>query len=215
MLLSRTLLLSKIIFILTVLFMSGLFSFAQEDIGINNQDESTLLLDTQSDNELTVTPSQSIGFVGFLQAFLSLLFVLGLIYITIFFLKKFSGKQGSESSQIQILETQTLKSGALISIVDIAGKIFILGVGDNITPIAEITDKESIDTLRLSQSHKTTTQPERFMTLLQSRFKKSEPIAESSTRETQAPIHNKDFLKTYTDRLHQSKEPFQEDTRNE
>ncbi|NIZ40494.1 FliO/MopB family protein [Entomospira entomophila] len=194
--------------------MDGLLSYAQESQNFPTTDESIFLLEKPTTDNTNPTASQSIGFLGFLQAFLSLIFVLGLIYLTIFFLKKFSGKQSMDSSHIQVLETQTLKSGSLINIVEIADRIFILGIGENITPIAEITDKESIDKLRLAYSHKTSSQPQRFMTLLQGRFTqaKSEenhrPIAET-------PLHNKDFLKSYTHRLHQSKEPFQEDNHNE
>lgn len=86
------------------------------------------------------------------RAFFVLALVLGLAYLFLRFLRKISGQEGGESSAIKIMASQTLKGQAGLYIVEIAHKVYILGVADTVNLISEITDKEVVDELRLQSS---------------------------------------------------------------
>jgi flagellar protein FliO/FliZ len=85
------------------------------------------------------------------------IFVLGLFIGGFYFFYKFvtqkSGLNLSGQEAIRILSTVSLGTNKFIQIVDVAGKIFLLGVTDNnINLLTEIKDREEIDRIRLLSS---------------------------------------------------------------
>ncbi|WP_274360296.1 FliO/MopB family protein [Entomospira culicis] len=162
--------------------------------------EQTLLLEPLTGSQGEVRPLAQSGFMALVQAILALIFVLGLVYLTIFFLRKLTGKEAQVSSHIQILETRSIKAGNAISIIEIADRLFIVGVGENITPIGEITDQEQRDLIRLAQAKKEAPVQERFFQMLKGKIQKND--ANTPEEITSSPTRNKDFLKDYTSRLH-------------
>lgn len=175
-------------------------------------DETLFLLEEDSSSGIAPM-NAAFTFGGVIQAILALLFVLALLYATLFFLRKISGKEHKASEQIHILETQTLKAGATISIVEITGRYLVLGVAETITPLLEITDQESIDNLKLKQSM-ATPPSDRFLALVKDQFKKKNP-SPISTQEDLDPLSSRKenpFLKNYTSRLNNPEKstPFDE-----
>ena len=85
------------------------------------------------------------------------IFVLGLLavgfYMFLRFIQQKSGIQISGQNVIQVLSVSPLGPGKTLHVVDMAGKVFLLGVSDNnINLLTEITDKDEIDRIRLLSS---------------------------------------------------------------
>ena len=90
------------------------------------------------------------------------LFIGGFYYFYKFVAQK-SGINLSGQEAILILSTVSLGTNKFIQIVDVAGKIFLLGVTDNnINLLTEIKDKEEIDRIRLLSSRSTRVQGATF-----------------------------------------------------
>jgi len=85
------------------------------------------------------------------------IFVLGLLavgfYMFLRFIQQKSGIQLSGESVIQVLSVSPLGPGKTLHVVDMAGKVFLLGVSENnINLLTEIKDKDEIDRIRLLSS---------------------------------------------------------------
>jgi flagellar biogenesis protein FliO len=75
------------------------------------------------------------------------------IYLIFRFLLKGRNRIVADTEMIRVLATFPLAANRLIKVVDIAGKILVLGVTDsNINLILELEDKEIVDKLRLLRS---------------------------------------------------------------
>jgi flagellar biogenesis protein FliO len=75
------------------------------------------------------------------------------IYLIFRYLLKGRNRIIADTEMIRVLATFPLAANRLVKVVDIAGKILVLGVTDsNINLITEIEDKEVVDRLRLLSS---------------------------------------------------------------
>jgi flagellar biogenesis protein FliO len=157
-----------------------------------NQEELSLVLDIEPTSEIEPRRSYAGGIGAIIQAIISLLFVIGLIFITLHLLRKGSGNAPVASSAVSILVQQTLKAGASLLVVNVAGKVLILGVGDDVNLISEVTDQEIIDQLKLTAPVPAATS---FVSLLSQRL--TQKGHQPNIRVTQP----KEFLRKYTDRL--------------
>lgn len=86
-----------------------------------------------------------------------MIFVLGLLaagfYMFVRFIQQKSGIQISGQNVIQVLSVSPLGPGKTLHVVDMAGKVFLLGVSENnINLLTEIKDKDEIDRIRLMSS---------------------------------------------------------------
>lgn len=93
--------------------------------------------------------------------------VLGLFvggfYMFFKFVTQKAGLHVSGQEAIQILSTVSLGTNKFVQIVDVAGKVFLLGVSDNsINLLTEIKDKDDIDRIRLLSSRSTPVQGATF-----------------------------------------------------
>ncbi len=93
--------------------------------------------------------------------------VLGLFgggfYMFFKFVSQKAGLHVSGQEAIQILSTVSLGTNKFVQIVDVAGKVFLLGVSDsNINLLTEIKDREDIDRIRLLSSRSTPVQGANF-----------------------------------------------------
>ncbi|MBS4028634.1 MAG: flagellar biosynthetic protein FliO [Ignavibacteriales bacterium] len=86
-----------------------------------------------------------------IKAILSLVFVLALMVVVLFLLKKFlSGKTSSPVSGVdmQVLGTLLLQPKKTIHLIKVVNKYFVVGVTDqSIQPISELNDSEAIQIL--------------------------------------------------------------------
>jgi flagellar biosynthetic protein FliO len=75
------------------------------------------------------------------------------IYLVFRFLLKGRNRAVSDTEMIKVLATYPISANRLIKVVDIAGKILVLGVTDsNINLITEVEDKEISDRIKLLSS---------------------------------------------------------------
>jgi flagellar biogenesis protein FliO len=95
---------------------------------------------------------QSYGGLIF-RAFLVIALMIGGFVLFFRFITKKSGLPRIGRDVVQVLAIAPLSHGKFIQIVDIAGKVMVLGITDNnINMITEIKDKEEIDRIKLESS---------------------------------------------------------------
>jgi len=99
--------------------------------------------------------------------FIKTLFVLGLFgagfYFFFRFVTKKMGVPRIGSSIVQMLSISPIGQGKFIQVVEVGGKILVLGITDNnISLISEITEKDEIDRIKLNSSKSTSTKEASF-----------------------------------------------------
>jgi|GEM_PF-6535290 len=80
-----------------------------------------------------------------LKIFLYLLFIIAFAFFILWIFKR---KKGTPIGLIQIIGTKPIAPGKYIQIVEIIDRILILGIGENINILSEITNKETIDLIK-------------------------------------------------------------------
>ena len=89
------------------------------------------------------------------RSIISLIFVVGIMFLCVYVLKKFmlSGSLNTRGSLIKVLDIGYLSPRRMIYVVDVAGEILILGVDSNtISFLAKIEDKEKIQEILLKKN---------------------------------------------------------------
>ena len=161
--------------LLIVVLTTG-FSYAQEapEGGLNGAvDETSLILFPEEDqstieNDLQepAAPS-SVGVADLVRVIIVLAGVVALIYLLVYFLKKFSPLAETEEEQIGILATRHLKKDSSLHIIEVGNQVFLIGSGsNNISLISEITDQETLDKLHLETGTPSSSKPFSFRNLL-------------------------------------------------
>ena len=142
-----------------ILSIGGVSVFAQGAAEANQQGQNVAVDETQMVLQEEAAPAaaqqnvrmgSSIG--ATLRAFFVLALVLALSYFFLRFLRRLSGQETYESSTIKIIASQSLRGQASVQIVEVANRVFVLGVGENVSLITEVTEKEALDELRLQAS---------------------------------------------------------------
>jgi flagellar protein FliO/FliZ len=118
-------------------------------------DEETLtILDTE--DQAVVERSTTLNTFtvwDFVRMLLVLGGVLAFIYLIFFILKKVGNPKIVSDSTIKVLSTQNLESGRSLHLIEIGPQVFLIGSGESsVQLISEITDKETLDTIKLDQS---------------------------------------------------------------
>ncbi len=150
----------KVSGLLILLFIiSAVSAFSQvEDNNINvtdQVDEATLTI-LDAENQEIVDRGGALNTFSvwdFVRMLLVLTGVLGFIYLIFFLLKKAGSPKIVSDSTIKILSTQNLEAGRSLHLIEIGPQIFLIGSGESsVQLISEITDKETIDTIKLDES---------------------------------------------------------------
>ncbi|WP_176444676.1 flagellar biosynthetic protein FliO [Paenibacillus herberti] len=84
----------------------------------------------------------------------ALALVIGLIVLLIKFLSKRS-QLWSGPRSLQSLAGMTLAQGKSIQLVEVAGKIYVLGIGDNVAALDIISDPDAVEAVRQQLSKQT------------------------------------------------------------
>lgn len=150
----------KVSGLLILLFIiSAVFAFAQEEdnnANITDQvDEATLTIMDAENQEIADRGGalNTFSVWDFVRMLLVLAGVLGFIYLIFFLLKKAGSPKIVSDSTIKLLSTQNLEAGRSLHLIEIGPQIFLIGSGDSsVQLISEITDKETIDTIKLDES---------------------------------------------------------------
>jgi flagellar protein FliO/FliZ len=141
---------------------------------ITTVDETELLIeDTQTGTDLVPEERNlnSFGMWDFVRMIIILAAVVGVIYLIFFLLKRTANPKMQNNELMRVLSTQTIANNRSLHLVEVGRQIFLIGVGDNsVNLVSEITDKESIDELRLRISEQTSGEKRRFKDVLSGLF---------------------------------------------
>ena len=86
----------------------------------------------------------------FVRMFLVLALVVAVIYGVFWLLRRTSRRTVQENELIRVLGSRSLSGGRALHLVEVASSVFLVGSADGgVDLIAEITDKESLDAVRL------------------------------------------------------------------
>jgi flagellar biogenesis protein FliO len=115
--------------------------------------------------------------------FIVLALIVGVIYLVYWFLKKGARRKVKENDLIRVLGSKALTGNRALHLVEAAGGVYLIGSSDGgVELIAEIKDKESLDTLKLRAAQQVPAARKSFQEVLSEIFKpakKSTPISES------------------------------------
>ncbi len=129
----------------------------------------------------------------FVRMLLILAAVVGVIYLLFFILKRGLRRQLPENELIRVLGSRTLTGNRALHLVELGGSIYLVGAAEGgVSLIAEVTDQETLDTLRL-ESAQTRRAPQSFAGFLQGLLK-------TGRRDSVLP-GTVDFMKQQRERL--------------
>ena len=153
----------KIIFLIFIIVVSPLY--AQQ---ANNQNQLPLPQETellipdagtpalpQEGNQQKIERNlNTFSFWDFLKMVLILVFVIACIYGLFYILKKAAGSQKfKEDDLINIISSKSIAAGKTMHIVEVGNHIMVIGAADNsVSTLCEITDKETIDIIKLRKA---------------------------------------------------------------
>lgn len=150
----------KIFGFLAFLFIISTFFVFSED-GEDNEnrtmkvDETSLAIQDAGNQEIVdrVETLNTFSVWDFVRMLLVLACVLGFIYFIFFLLKKTGNPKIVSDNTIKVLSTQTLDTGRSLHLIEIGPQVFLIGSGESsVQLISEITDKETLDTIKLDKS---------------------------------------------------------------
>lgn len=107
------------------------------EIELNNTNDMLI----ESENK-----SSSSFFFNFLKMIFALLLVLALIYFILMFMKKRNKLQGN-SELLENLGGISLGTNKSVQLIKVGDKVYLVGVGENVELMKEITDESFIETL--------------------------------------------------------------------
>jgi len=89
----------------------------------------------------------------FVRMLLVLAAVVGAIYLLFWILRRGMGRKIQENDLIRVLGSRSLSGSRALHLVEVGGSVYLVGSSDGgVGLIAEITEKESLDTIRLKAS---------------------------------------------------------------
>ncbi|MCK5674565.1 MAG: FliO/MopB family protein [Spirochaetales bacterium] len=117
-------------------------------------EESLIILDTADPGAVeNTTALNTFSVWDFVRMLLVLGAVLGFIYFVFFLLKKAGKPKLITDSTINVISTQNLEAGRSLHLIEIGPQIFLIGSGESsVQLISEITNKETLDTIKLDKS---------------------------------------------------------------
>lgn len=150
-------------------------AFSQEIDSSTNAvvDESSIVLNSNTQQNIENESENPSTFGLFLRMILVLIAIIGLIYGFVWLLRKTSAPKVKDDLYLREVANLTLSPGKSVKVVSLKDKAYIIGVTDsNINLIAEVEDKELIDAMNLNAEESISEKPKDFSTVL-SMFSKS------------------------------------------
>ena len=117
-------------------------------------EEDLVIIDEDSANtpqpDITERELGTFTFFDFLRMILILLFVILCIYALFYFLKKAGYQKYDENELINIVASKSISPNKVLHIVEIGNQLLVISSTDSsINFLTELTDKETVDTVRL------------------------------------------------------------------
>lgn len=162
----------------------------EQDLKIEDQEENPAAPDQALTEE-----TRTLGvftFWDFARMVLILIFVIICIYGLFFLLKKAGSQKFEENDLINILSSKGITASKSLHVVEIGNQIVVIGASDDaLTFITEITDKETIDRIRLYKGETKKPSENSFYNYLAGTFKKGRKQDDFSS----------EFLKSQKERI--------------
>ncbi|MBN1524465.1 MAG: FliO/MopB family protein [Spirochaetales bacterium] len=142
----------------------------------------------------------AVNFGDIFVMFLSLVFVIAIIYGIYFLMKKGLGKKIAENNMIKIMGSKIIHGNKAIHIIEVGKKIYLIGSSnESLNLISEISEKETVDWIQLAAAEQAQQAPIRFQDIIGKIFK-SQPKKQVEIQESV------DFMKKQRERLKRMKE---------
>ena len=138
-------------FCLVLVCLVGQPGFTQQ---ITNPEELIVIGDESASQDEPGTQDSPVALVStwdFVRMVLILAGVVGVIYLFFFLLKRGTRSNITENNLIRIHDYRTLGGARGLYLIEVGTSIYLIGASENdVSLISEITEKESVDTLRLA-----------------------------------------------------------------
>ena len=145
---------------LVAVVLPGVCLFAQEsDQETAQSDDSPFSLTIPSEAAAGDAADDSVPLVStwdFVRMLLILAAVVGVIYLVFFVLKRTASKRVAENDLIAILGSKSLSGSKLLHLIEVGSSVYLIGSSESgVSLVSEITEKESLDRIRLQTSELT------------------------------------------------------------
>ena len=162
-------------------------------------DETKIAITDNTPNQVAGSNGAAFGVWDLVRMLVILGLVVAAIYGIFHIIQRGSRPKTSESSLINLLGSQGLPGNRQVHLISVQKQVFLIGGGDaGVSLIAEITDQESIDELKLQAAKEQPAQNARFADMLGGFFQgtgiKGGPVGGSTAG-------GLDFMKRQRDRL--------------
>ena len=108
----------------------------------------------------------------FVRMLLILAAVIGVIYLLFWLLRRGSGRKIQENELIRVLGSRSLAGNRALHLVEVGTSVFLVGASDGgVELISEITEKESLDSLRLKAAEESPSGRRNFPQILSEIFR--------------------------------------------
>ncbi|MGA2762815.1 MAG: flagellar biosynthetic protein FliO [Spirochaetia bacterium] len=108
----------------------------------------------------------------FVRMLIILAAVVGAIYLLFWILRKSSGRRITENELIRVLGSRGLAGNRSLHLVEVGTSVYLIGASDGgVELISEITDKESLDSVRLKAAEETPAAKRGFQQILSEIFR--------------------------------------------
>ncbi len=108
----------------------------------------------------------------FVRMLIILAAVVGAIYLLFWILRKSSGRKIAENELIRVLGSRGLPGNRSLHLVEVGTSVYLIGSSDGgVELISEITDKESLDSVRLKAAEETPAAKRGFQQILSEIFR--------------------------------------------
>lgn len=163
-------------------------------------DETTLAISDNANNQITAPSGAAFGVWDLVRMLIILGLVVASIYGVFYIIRKGSRPKSPESSLIRLLGSQGLPGNSWVHLISVQKQVFLIGGGDTgLNLIAEITDQESIDELKLQAANAPANHPVNFADLMGG-------LLGAGAKGTGSKSTSLDFMKRQRDRLKKFKE---------
>ena len=111
---------------------------------LNNPDSRIESNETDADTTTSESASVSMGAWEYIKIFLALLFVLGLLLFVLRFLNR-RNMNYQQNSMIQNLGGESVGTQKSVQLLQIGGKVYVVGVGEDVQLLQVISDPEEVE----------------------------------------------------------------------
>ena len=165
-----------------------------------NPEDAITIGDEAAAGQNAAAPQPIVSTWDFVRMVLILAAVVGVIYLFFYLLRRGLGPARLESDLIHVLGQRSLAGSRMLYLVEVGASIYLVGASDSqVSLVAQVTDKESLDAVRLAVAENPQTpRPRRsFASLLGGLF----PGAGAGGVRTLTPRDSLSFLRRQKDRL--------------